>query len=61
MRDWTNFITDHTTNKKGEKITQKAIETVEAQEPYELQLKTSDGRIIWVEVNEAPLKEKSCR
>lgn len=57
MREWTDFITDHPANKEGEKITQKAIETGEAQEPYELQLKTADGRIIWVEVNEAPLKE----
>lgn len=57
MRNWTEYITDHPANKEGEKITQKAIETGEAQEPYELQLKTADNRIIWVEVNEAPLKE----
>lgn len=57
MRDWTDFITDHPANRKGEKITQKAIETGEVQEPYELQLKTADDRIIWVEVNEAPIKQ----
>ncbi|MDZ7719063.1 MAG: PAS domain S-box protein [Balneolaceae bacterium] len=55
IRKWTDFITDHPLNKKGEQITQRAIDTGEIQEPYELQLKTADGRIIWVEVNEAPL------
>lgn len=54
-RSWTEFITDHPINKEGEKITQKALETGEVQEPYELQLITADNRIIWVEVNEAPL------
>ncbi len=56
-KDWTEFITDHPINKEGERITQKAIETGKVQQPYELQLETGDGRIIWVEVNEAPLKE----
>lgn len=55
MRNWTDFITDHPINEKGEKHTIKALETGEIQPAYELQLKTADGRIIWVEVNEAPL------
>lgn len=55
MHKWTEFITDHPLNQKGEALTQKAIETGEIQPPYELQLKTNDGRIIWVEVHEAPL------
>lgn len=58
MRHWTEFITDHPLNTKGEEITQRAIETGEVQEPYELQLRTADNRIIWVEVNEAPLKKE---
>lgn len=53
--NWTDFITDHPINKEGEKLTQKAIETGEIQDPYELQLITKDNRIIWVEVHEAPL------
>lgn len=57
MRKWTEFITDHPLNEKGEALTLKAIETGEIQPPYELQLKTGDGRIIWVEVHEAPLTE----
>lgn len=55
MRNWTDFITDHPINKEGEKHVQKAIETGEVQPAYELQLKTAGGKIIWVEVNEAPL------
>lgn len=54
---WTDFITDNPINLIGEKITQKAIETGEIQDPYELELKTGDDRIIWVEVHEAPIKE----
>lgn len=56
-RNWQEFITDHPINKEGEKLTQKALETGEIQEPYELQLITKDNRIIWVEVHEAPLVE----
>ncbi|MTI88772.1 MAG: PAS domain S-box protein [Balneolaceae bacterium] len=58
LKKWTEFVTDHPVNKKGEEITQRAIDTGEIQKPFELQLKTGDGRIIWVEVNEAPLIKK---
>jgi PAS domain S-box-containing protein len=51
---WVEFITDHPVNAKGIKVTQKAIETGVNQPPYELQLRTTKGEIIWVEVNEAP-------
>ncbi|WP_142452754.1 PAS domain S-box protein [Gracilimonas mengyeensis] len=54
---WTEFITDHPLNKKGEALTHKAIKTGEIQPAYELQLRKADGEIIWVEVNEAPLKK----
>lgn len=54
---WTEFVTDHPINNIGKERTQKAIETGEVQPPYEMQLKTSDGRIIWVEIHEAPLIE----
>ena len=52
---WVEFITDHPVNEIGIAITEKAIETGERQDPYELQLKTVDDEIIWVEVNEAPI------
>jgi len=54
---WTEFITDNPINSIGERITQKAIDTAKTQEPYELQLKTGDDRIIWVDVREAPIKK----
>ncbi|WP_103665008.1 PAS domain S-box protein [Gracilimonas amylolytica] len=57
MRKWTEFITDHPLNKIGEQHTRKALETGETQPPYELQLKTADNRIIWVEIHEAPVVE----
>ncbi len=54
-RRWTEFVTDHPVNTEGGKSTQRAIDTGVAQPPFELQLKRGDGKIIWVEVNEAPV------
>jgi PAS domain S-box len=53
-KQWMEFITDNPINRIGEKHTQKAIETGEIQPTYELELRRKDGRLIWVEVNEAP-------
>lgn len=52
---WTEFITDNPVNLKGIELTNKAIETGEAQPPYELELRKKNGDIIWVVVNEAPV------
>lgn len=54
-RSWTEFVTDNPINQKGVESTQAAIDTGKAQPPYELEIKTIDNRIIWVEVNEAPV------
>lgn len=54
-RRWTEFVTEHPINTVGGESTQKAIDTGVAQPPLELQLKRGDGKIIWVEVNEAPI------
>lgn len=54
---WAEFVTDNPINIKGLEITQKAIDSGEIQKPYELELITSKGRIIWVEVHEAPVVE----
>ncbi|PKD42849.1 PAS domain S-box protein [Rhodohalobacter barkolensis] len=54
-RRWLDFITDHPDNQIGSERTDKAIQTGKVQPPYELQLEKSDGQLIWVEVNEAPL------
>lgn len=52
---WIEYVTDHPVNHIGYELTEKALETGKAQPPYELQLRREDGKIIWVEVNEAPL------
>ncbi|MEW6544631.1 MAG: PAS domain S-box protein [Nitrospirota bacterium] len=52
---WTEFLTDNPCNQKGVELTQRAIDTGQAQPPYELELKTKDGRVICVEVHEAPV------
>jgi len=52
---WVEFITDHPINSKGIEVNKKAIKTGKIQPPYELELRTGKGEIIWVEVNEAPL------
>ena len=55
MIRWTEFVTDNPINEIGFNNTVKAIETGEKQPPYELELIGKKGRIIWVEVNEAPI------
>jgi PAS domain S-box-containing protein len=55
MVRWTDFITDNPVNEIGYGLTQKAIETGERQPPYELELKTKDGRTLWAQVNETPI------
>jgi Amt family ammonium transporter len=52
---WTDFLTTNRINEDGILITQRAIETGEAQHTFRLELKTRDGRTLWVEVNEAPV------
>lgn len=58
MVRWTEFVTDNPINQKGYEVTQRAIETGEAQPPHELELKKRDGEIIWVSVNEAPITKE---
>ncbi len=55
MIKWTEFVTDNPVNQKGFRLTERAIETGEKQPPYELELRGREGRIIWVQVNEAPI------
>ncbi len=53
--NWTSLATGNPINELGYYLTQKAIDTGEAQPPYELELKGKTGRIIWVEVHESPI------
>ncbi|NGP88709.1 PAS domain-containing sensor histidine kinase [Fodinibius halophilus] len=57
MQQWTEFVTDHPKNKEGLKRVEEAIKTGEPQPSYELQLERTDGKIIWVQVNESPVVE----
>jgi len=57
MVRWTEFATDNPINEEGFKKTEAAIETGIAQPPYELELKHSSGRTLWVEVREEPVVE----
>jgi PAS domain S-box-containing protein len=57
MVNWTSFATGNPVNEMGFYLSQRAIETGIVQPPYELELKSKTGRIVWVEVNEAPVVE----
>lgn len=54
---WTEFVTDHPLNQEGYEHTQKAIETGQPQPAYPVEMKKTNGEIIWVRVNEAPIVE----
>jgi PAS domain S-box-containing protein len=55
MVRWTELATDNPVNERGFEITQRAIDTGEAQPPYELEAKMMTGGTKWVEVREAPV------
>jgi two-component system, cell cycle sensor histidine kinase and response regulator CckA len=57
LRHWTTWLTDNPVNAKGVDATEAAIRTGSRQPAYELELRTKTGRIVWVEVNEAPIVE----
>ncbi len=55
LKHWTDFASDDPANARGMKLIRKAIDTGEAQPPYEFQFIHKDGRPVWVEVREAPV------
>ncbi len=57
MRNWIDFLTDNPLNERGYELTRTAIATGERQPPYELELRSKTGRLVWVEVREAPMVE----
>ncbi len=58
IRPWTDFLTDNPVNAIGMGLTRAAIETGERQRPYELELRSTRGRKLWVEVHESPVLEQ---
>ncbi|MBN1534135.1 MAG: PAS domain S-box protein [Spirochaetes bacterium] len=55
MGHWSDFISDNPANRIGIERTQRAIETGQTQEPYELEIITRKGRRRWAEVRESPV------
>ncbi len=54
---WTTLTSDNPVNQTGLQMVEKAIETGQVQEPYELELVHKNGSLVWVEVREAPVVE----
>jgi PAS domain S-box-containing protein len=57
MIHWMEFSTDNPINQIAMERTEQAIKTGQVQKPYELELQSKKGRVIWVQVNEAPVVE----
>ncbi len=55
LQPWTDFLTDNPINKEGIIRTNQAISTAQRQPPYLLELKSKHGRLVWVEIHEAPV------
>ncbi len=54
--EWTRLVTDNPINDKGFEKTVKAIETGIRQDDYLLELNRKDGKKIFVQISESPLK-----
>jgi len=59
MIKWTDLATDNPVNQKGFEITEKAIKTGKKQPPYLLEVKKKSGGLIWIEVDESPVQDKT--
>lgn len=56
LGNWQDLLSDNPENEKGMYLTQKALATGKAQDPYELEMIHKNGSKVWVEVHEAPVK-----
>ncbi len=54
-RRWMELVTDNPVNAEGYALTQRAIDTGQAQRPYELEVRGAGGNKIWVEIRETPV------
>ncbi len=59
MVKWTDLITDNPINERGIELTNRARETGEKQESYELQARNKSGKMIMIEIDESPQKNAS--
>ncbi len=53
--NWTDYLTDNPVNAAGLERTLRAISTGRRVSPYRLEMTTSNGSKLWVEVNEIPV------
>ena len=54
---WTELISDNPINLKGIKFTEAAIKTGKTQKPYLLEFKKKDGTLVFLEIDESPVKD----
>lgn len=54
---WISLATNNPINEIGLRLTEKAIKTGEKQDPYLLEFKRKDGKVILVEIDESPMKD----
>jgi two-component system, cell cycle sensor histidine kinase and response regulator CckA len=52
---WNEFASDNPINREGHERTLRALATGQRQPSYELELRSRTGRMVWVEVSEAPV------
>lgn len=56
MTEWTNILTDNPINNKGIVLTETAMQTGQRSKPYLLEVFSKDGKRVWLEIDESPLK-----
>ncbi len=56
---WTNLTTKNPVNDAGFQATVRAIKTGERQPPYDVEVTRKDGKIIWIKIDEGPVKDGS--
>jgi PAS domain S-box-containing protein len=52
---WAAFVQDPASRRRSTEAVDRAIRTGERQPAYEIEVRSRDGRALWVEVNEAPV------
>jgi len=58
-KNWHEFLTDNEANAICLELTDKALQTGIKQAVYPVELRRKDGKGVWVEVAESPLKDKN--
>ena len=59
QRNRFKMVTDNPINRKGLEITKTAIRTGQKQKPYLLEAAAKDGSLVWLEIDESPVKDSN--